>query len=555
MPERGPRGLSGRGFPLIGLRTALIPAAGRFASGGTTLESIEPENDIQIKDRTSELRLLFEISQALNGAASEMSDHLEEALALMAKYTGMMRGAFYLLSPEGEMVMEAGYGHNPTERKRARYKPGEGVIGRVASTGQPMVVPNVSEEPLFLNKTRVRDMKKADISFICVPIILEGKVIGAMSADRLFAMPIRLEEDMRLLSILATLISRAVGVRRDFTSRHEAVIEENKRLQAILNQDFKLGHMVGQSRALRNILEEVAQVAATNVTVLIRGESGTGKEMIAGLIHSNSLRSGQPFIKVNCAALPEGLVESELFGHERGAFTGAVSGRKGRFEMAHGGTLFLDEVGDMSLATQAKLLRVIQEKEFERLGGGETIKVDVRLLAATNRDLEKMAEDGLFRMDLYYRLSVFPLSLPPLRKRLEDIIDLADTFAVKFSPDPENPIHISNEAVRLLRAYDWPGNIRELENIIERAVVLCGHDGLIEARHLPAWLQGRQEDKEPKTLEEAVSSLERRLINEALEATSGHITQAAARLGLTERKMSLRMEKYNIDFRPFRAKK
>ncbi|MDR2442929.1 MAG: sigma 54-interacting transcriptional regulator [Deltaproteobacteria bacterium] len=514
-----------------------------------------PVDKIEIKDQANELRLLFEVSQALNGATSELSDHLEEALGLMAKYTALMRGAFYLLNPNGEIVLEAGYGLNTTERKRARYKSGEGVIGRVTATGQPMVVPNVSQEPLFLNRTKARDLKKEDVSFICVPIILEGRTIGALSADRLFAEPIRLDEDMRLLTILASLISRAVGVRRDFSSRHEAMIEENRRLQAILNQNFKLGHMVGQSKALRNILEEVAQVAATNVTVLIRGESGTGKEMIAGLIHSNSLRSGQPFIKVNCAALPEGLVESELFGHERGAFTGAISGRKGRFEMAHGGTLFLDEVGDMSLATQAKLLRVIQEKEFERLGGGETIKVDVRLLAATNRDLEKMAEEGRFRMDLYYRLSVFPLSLPPLRKRLEDIIDLAETFAVKFSTDPDNPIHISNEAFRLLRAYEWPGNIRELENIIERAVVLCGPDGLIEARHLPTWLQGRQEDKEPRTLDEAVSSLEKRLINEALEATGGHVTQAAARLGLTERKMSLRMEKYNIDFRPFRPKK
>jgi Nif-specific regulatory protein len=306
---------------------------------------------------------------------------------------------------------------------------------------------------------------------------------------------------------------------------------------------------------MRNILEEVAQVAATNVTVLIRGESGTGKEMIASIIHANSLRAGQPFIKVNCAALPEGLVESELFGHERGAFTGAVTGRKGRFEMAHGGTLFLDEVGDMSLATQAKLLRVIQEKEFERLGGGETLKVDVRLLAATNRNLEKMAEEGLFRMDLYYRLSVFPISLPPLRKRVEDIMDLAENFAKKFSADPENPIHIASDTYRILRTYEWPGNIRELENIVERAVVLCGPDGMIEARHLPAWLQGRQQDQEPKTLDEAVANLEIRMINEALESTNGHITQAAALLGLTERKMSLRMEKYKIDFRPFRSKK
>ncbi|MDR3203964.1 MAG: sigma 54-interacting transcriptional regulator [Deltaproteobacteria bacterium] len=513
------------------------------------------KEDVQIKDRASELRLLFEVSQALNGAGSEIGDHLEETLALMAKYTGMMRGAFYMINPDGEIVMEAAYGLNSIERKRARYKQGEGVIGRVTATGQAMAVPNVSQEPLFLNRTKARDLKKEDISFICVPIILDGRTIGAISADRLFSDSVRMEEDMRLLTILSTLIARAVSVRRDFSARHEAMLEENRRLQAILNHNFKFGQLVGQSKALRNILEEVAQVAATNVTVLIRGESGTGKEMIAGLIHSNSLRSGQPFIKVNCAALPEGLVESELFGHERGAFTGAVSGRKGRFEMAHGGTLFLDEVGDMSLATQAKLLRVIQEKEFERLGGGETIKVDVRLLAATNRDLEKMAEEGRFRMDLYYRLSVFPLSLPPLRKRVEDIMELAENFALKFSPDQSKPIHISSEASRLLRSYDWPGNIRELENIIERAAVLCGPEVVIEVRHLPVWLQGKRDDNEPKTLDDAVSSLEKRLINEALEATGGHVTQAAARLGLTERKMSLRMEKYNIDYRPFRVKK
>ncbi|MDR0355242.1 MAG: sigma 54-interacting transcriptional regulator [Deltaproteobacteria bacterium] len=505
-------------------------------------------------DRESELRLLFEVSQALNGNVSDLADHLEESLTLMARYTGMMRGAFYLIAPEGDIVMEAAYGLNPTEQKRARYKPGEGVIGRVAATGRPMVVPSVSQEPLFLNRTKARDLKREDVSFICVPIILEGRTVGAISADRLFADEVRMEEDMRLLTVLATLIARAVGVRRDFTARHEAMLEENRRLQAIIHQNFKLGQLVGKSKALRNIIEEAAQVAASNATVLIRGESGTGKEMIAGLIHSNSLRAGQPFVKVNCAALPEGLVESELFGHERGAFTGAVSGRKGRFEMAHGGTLFLDEVGDMSLATQAKLLRVLQEKEFERVGGGETLKVDVRLVAATNRELEKMVEEGGFRQDLYYRLSVFPLSLPPLRKRPEDVMDLAEHFARKFSADPQNPIKISSEAFKLLRAYNWPGNIRELENVVERAAVLCGPEGVVFARHLPVWLQDRENPVEPKTLVDAVAALEKRLISEALEATGGHVTQAAKMLGLTERKMSLRMEKYDIDYRPFRAK-
>jgi Nif-specific regulatory protein len=552
-----------KGLPAVfRLCFSLVSSGGGFKLTSVALKLPVPQTtdlaltyqDAQKMDRESELRLLFEVSQALNGNVSDLADHLEESLTLMARYTGMMRGAFYLIAPEGDIVMEAAYGLNPTEQKRARYKPGEGVIGRVAATGRPMVVPSVSQEPLFLNRTKARDLKREDVSFICVPIILEGRTVGAISADRLFADEVRMEEDMRLLTVLATLIARAVGVRRDFTARHEAMLEENRRLQAIIHQNFKLGQLVGKSKALRNIIEEAAQVAASNATVLIRGESGTGKEMIAGLIHSNSLRAGQPFVKVNCAALPEGLVESELFGHERGAFTGAVSGRKGRFEMAHGGTLFLDEVGDMSLATQAKLLRVLQEKEFERVGGGETLKVDVRLVAATNRELEKMVEEGGFRQDLYYRLSVFPLSLPPLRKRPEDVMDLAEHFARKFSADPQNPIKISSEAFKLLRAYNWPGNIRELENVVERAAVLCGPEGVVFARHLPVWLQDRENPVEPKTLVDAVAALEKRLISEALEATGGHVTQAAKMLGLTERKMSLRMEKYDIDYRPFRAK-
>jgi Nif-specific regulatory protein len=559
----GPAGKAGSGVPAGGGEPGVpevregsgAPGAPGSQDSPDAPAQDSPEAAAGIKNRADELRLLFEVSQALNGTATELADHLDETLDLMARYTGMMRGAFYLVNDAGDIVMEAAYGLNQAELKRARYKSGEGVIGRVAETGIPMVVPNVSREPLFLNRTGARDLRKENVSFICVPIILDGRTIGAISADRLFADGGRMEEDMRLLTVLSSLIARAVAVRRDYAARSAAMLEENRRLQAILvNKNFKIGQLVGHSSALRNILEEVAQVAATNVTVLIRGESGTGKEMIASIIHGNSQRAGKPFIKVNCAALPEGLVESELFGHERGAFTGAVSGRKGRFEMAHGGTLFLDEVGDMSLATQAKLLRVIQEKEFERLGGGETLKVDVRILAATNRDLEKMAEDGLFRMDLYYRLSVFPVSLPPLRKRADDIMDLAESFAQKFSQQPDRPIQISSEASRLLMSYEWPGNIRELENIIERAAVLCGPEGAIEARHLPAWLQDKKEEKFPKTLDDAVALLERKLINDALETTGGHVTQAASKLGLTERKMSLRMAKYQIDFRTFRQK-
>ena len=504
-----------------------------------------------IKDEASELRLLFEVSQALEGA-TELADHLDEVLALMASRTGMMRGALYLLSPDRrEVIMEAAYGIKSAERNRGRYKLGEGVIGRVMTTGRPMVVPKVSEEPLFLNRTRARNLQKEEISFVCVPISLDEVVVGALSADRLFAETVLLEEDLRLLTILASLVARAVRIRRDFKARHAAVVEENRRLQAILRQEIDLDGVVGRSPAWRTVLAEAAQVADSRTTVLLRGESGTGKEVVAGLIQAGSPRSGHPFIKVNCAALPESLVESELFGHERGAFTGAVGGRLGRFEMAHGGTLFLDEVGDMSQASQVKLLRVLQEKEFERVGGSETIKVDVRVIAATNRDLEAMVEGGSFRRDLYYRLNVFPILLPPLRARREDLENLAHHFLKKFSLDPAHPPRLSAGALRRLRAHNWPGNIRELENAMERAALLRGAGLTVEEHHLPDWPK-TADGQPPATLEEAVGELERRLLSEALEAAAGRLGQAAARLGLTERKMGLRLAKYQINYRRFR---
>ncbi len=523
--------------------------------------------DIQIRYETNELRLLFEVSQLLDGA-SELSDHLETALELMARYTGMMRGTLALLGTDSEeIVVEAAYGLKADELRRARYRVGEGVTGRVIATGAPMVVPRVSREPLFLNRTGARDLDKGEISFICVPILVSGRAVGALSADRLFADSVCLEEDMRLLQVLASLIARAVRTRRDFKARHAAVVEENRRLRNLLHSPLDVGEMVGASAPMRAVLEELAQVTGTGATVLIRGESGTGKELIAGIIHANSPRAGQPFIKVNCAALPEGLVESELFGHERGAFTGAAGLRRGRFEMAHGGTLFLDEVGDMTLPTQAKLLRVIQQKEFERVGGTETLRVDARLIAATNRDLESMVSAGQFRQDLYYRLSVFPIILPPLRERREDIMALVTHFVERISAANKKRVaRITPEAVSMLMSYAWPGNIRELENVVERAVILCGPEGVIEPRHLPAWLQnaapcttgyiqpGGGKTPECRPLDKTLAEVEKGLIVQAMEAENGNMAKAARRLGVSERIMGLRMSRYNLSYREFRKK-
>lgn len=511
-----------------------------------------------IRNETSELRLVLEVMRALEGADG-FSDHLERALAIIARHTGMMRGTLTLIDPESlEIVIEESFGLKKEELRRARYKIGEGITGRVIATGQAAIVPHVSEEPLFLNRTGARDLQKDDISFLCMPVMVGGQAVGALSVDKLFADSICFEEDLRLLEVLASVVSRAVKTRQDVRAAQAAVVEENRRLQQMVREKFDSGSLIGNSDVMKALMREIAQVSPSNATVLLRGESGTGKELVAGLIHANSPRAGHPLVKINCAALPETLIENELFGHERGAFTGAVGAKKGRFEMADGGTLFLDEVGELSLPAQAKLLRVLQEKEFERVGGTQTIRVNVRLVAATNQNLEDMVASCRFRQDLYYRLSVLPLYLPALRERSGDIMALVTHFVDKYSRDSGRCIaQISAEASERLKNYPWPGNIRELENVVQRAVILCDDDGVIDCRHLPAWLQDEEQSScgtAELTLAEALADLEKRLIGEALERTHGNMSKAAEKLGTTERIMGLRMKEYGLDYHAFRRK-
>ena len=336
----------------------------------------------------SQLRLLLELARVMNDA-SDVAQALDKALALMAGHLHMMRGAITLVSPQtGEIRTEAAYGLKPAECRRGRYVRGEGITGRVIESGRPMYISNVSQEPLFLNKTRSRDLKKEGISFICVPIRLNDQVVGALSVDHLLADAATLEDEVRLLLIIATLLGHAA-------------LETQGRMDEESRPSLRPKGFVGNSESMQKVYAQIAQVAPSATTVFLQGESGTGKELAARAIHAASARAPRPFISLNCAALPENLIESELFGHERGAFTGASATRKGRFELADGGTLFLDEVGELSLMTQAKLLRVLQERSFERLGGMETRHVDVRFITATNRDLERMVEEGSFRRDLF----------------------------------------------------------------------------------------------------------------------------------------------------------
>ena len=503
-----------------------------------------------------ELTLLMELSEILD-RSMDLREVLGPALEAMHHHMGMLRGTITLLNREtGEISVETAYGLSPSAQRRGRYRVGEGVTGRVVSEGRPAIVPRVSEEPQFLDKTgSLKNLDPSEISFICVPIKLENEAIGTLSANRLFAGNVSLEEDVRLLRIIASMISRAVRLRQQAQEERQRLLEERARLREELKERFRPANIIGRSKAMQHVYDLIAQVARTDTTVLLRGESGVGKELVAHAIHYNSPRADGPFIKVSCAALPESIIESELFGHEKGAFTGATQQRAGRFERANGGTLLLDEVGDLSPATQVRLLRVLQEKEFERVGGTEPIKTDVRVITATNRDLEEAIEEGAFRPDLYYRLNVFPIHVPSLRERPTDVMLLADHFVEKYSKEHgKNVRRISTPAIDMLTSYHWPGNVRELENCIERAVLLSDDD-VIHGHHLPPTLQTAEASGTvpPNDLQAVLDSVEREMILEALKSSRGNMAKAARNLSISERVMGLRVAKHGIDSRRFRT--
>ena len=505
-----------------------------------------------------ELSLLFEISQTLD-QSMDLRAVFGPVLKAIAKHIGMVRGTLTLLNRKtGEIFIDAAYGLSASQRNRGRYTLGEGVTGKVIQSGEPAVVPRISEEPEFLNRTGARKkLRKKDISFICVPIKLGKEVIGALSCDRPYAKATSLEDDVRLLTIIASMVAQAVRLRQSAEEERQRLLDENIRLQEELKERFRPSNIIGNSPEMQDVYDMIARASKSDTTVLILGESGVGKELVAHAIHYNSARAGKPFVKVSCAALPETILESELFGHERGAFTGAIRQRKGRFEMAHGGTIFLDEIGDLSATTQVKLLRVLQEREFERVGGTATIKTDVRVIAATNADLEELIEKEAFRRDLYYRLNVFPIHIPALSERRTDILLLADHFVEKYGKANGKTIRrISTPAIDMMMRYHWPGNVRELENCIERAVLLSDDD-VIHGHHMPPTLQTAETSGtvHEGTLQESLDNLERELLMDALKSSRGNCAKAGRSLGISERLMGLRVRKHDIDPRQFRSRR
>ncbi len=508
----------------------------------------------QSERHAHELDALASVSTVL-GSGLPQQQLLSRVLEILDGELNLRNGAITLLSPEGdELAVEVAPALTPTQRRRIRYRMGEGVTGRVMQTGRGMIVPRVSQEPLFLNRFERRQLPREEISFICVPIAFGRDVIGTIAVDRPFGQSASLDEDMRVLSIVASMIANDVRIRREAGMKQQALAKENIRLRSELGDRYRPENIIGESDEMREVYTAIQQVASSDTTVLIRGASGTGKELVAHAIHYLSERRKGPFVRVNCAALNENLLDSELFGHEKGAFTGAVRDRDGRIREAENGTLFLDEIGDFSGALQVKLLRVLQEHEYQRVGSNTMETTNARVIAATNRDLERAVEQGDFRQDFYYRINVFPIGLPPLRERRNDILLLIDHFIKHYAARLSKTVRrISPLATNMMMTYDWPGNVRELENCIERAMLLST-DGVIEAHHLPPSLRTSDTSRASAggSLAEQVDAFERSIICEALKRCDGKVAAVARDLGSTPRIVGYKIRKLGIDYKDYR---
>ena len=525
------------------------PAPGEFVT------SVKPTG-LSADYASHEMAVLYAVSRALTHR-QDVAGLLQDVLDILAREMKMTNGCLTLRKPDTDVfVIEASRGLTHEEACRGAYSSGEGITGTVAASGRPVLVPDISRDPHFLNRTRSRTGKST--AFICVPIIHRGQVIGTMSVDCASAPERELQANLAFLILLANLLAEAVAAMRESLAERESLKAENERLRRQLGDLYQPANLIGNARCMSLVFDQIAQVAESMATVLLRGESGTGKELVARALHYGCSRRDAPFISINCAALPENLIESELFGHEKGAFTGAQQQRKGRFELAHGGSIFLDEIGDISAAVQIRLLRVLQERTFERVGGDTTVTVNVRIIAATNRNLEKAIQEGRFREDLFYRLNVFPIYLPPLRERRSDILMLAEHFLKKYSDlYGKRILRISTTAINLMMAYHWPGNVRELENCIERAV-LTSTDDVIHGYTLPPTLQTGEAThtailpEEGASLRMMVDSYEREIVVDALKKHQGSAAAAAHFLQTTPRILNYRIRQLMIDKKAYR---
>ncbi len=514
-----------------------------------------------------ELLALHRITELI-GNAADLGSTLDSILEVVNGTLKMERATLLLYDAlRQKLVIKASCGLSEAEEMRGVYEPDEGVCGQIFRTRSPFVVPDIHSEPLFLNRTGARSGVKRDrVSFLGVPVMVSGSPEGVLSVDRIFGDEVSFEEDIRFLTILSTLIAQFITLHREIEKKEARLLEENLSLKAKLHQVHDGHFIIGHSKPMQEVFSIIDKISKSIATALLLGESGTGKELVARAIHESGDRKDRSFVKINCAALPETLLESELFGHEKGAFTGAHAARPGRFEVADGGTIFLDEIGEMPLSLQAKMLRVLQEKQFERIGGTKTLTVDVRIVAATNVSLERAVEEGVFRADLYYRLNVVPIILPPLRERKDDIPLLFNHFLVKSNQRNGKDMKLTPDLLDFLTSYAWPGNVREMQNLVERMVILAEGDRLtledlppninlvggggaygvyvVQAAR-PSYVEGSVGGVDCVG-KKSLSQIEKEEIKSALMRNGWVQVRAARELGLTQRQIGYRIKKYNL---------
>ncbi len=514
---------------------------------------------------SSHYETLFRVSQVLSRSL-DFQQTLREVLRSLEITGHLSRGMVSVVDPDsGDLTVHAVHGLDHTEFEPVRYQAGEGLIGLILEGSRTVALARVGDDPRFLNRLGIYE---ADLPFIAVPINVGGVLMGVLAVQPDEPDDGLLAERVRFVEMVANLIGQSVRLSLDVEQEKKKLTEERDTLRRTVRQRHGFDNIVGHSAPMRRIFEQIRMVSKWTTTVLIRGETGTGKELIANAIHYNSPRARGPYVRLNCASLPENLLESELFGHEKGAFTGAVGARKGRFEMADGGSLFLDEIGEISPAFQAKLLRVLQEGELERVGGGRTIKVDVRLIAATHRDLEAAVDTGDFREDLYYRLNVMPILPPPLRERMEDLPEITRFLLERIGNAQGRSLTLTPAGLRRLSQHAWPGNIRELENCLERAAVMS-ESGEIDADLIrinrlrdsmpPGAAASASAPSMGAASAAAVSSAptfvdvtdpdldERTRVVAALEQTGWVQAKAARMLGMTPRQIAYRIQTLNIE--------
>lgn len=508
--------------------------------------------------RTQEMFLLQEVMNLI-GKGIHLDQVAREMLHLLSEIVGLNRGRIVLKDPDGDGYRIAySYGLTREEAARGRYAAGEGITGRVIKDGHLIIVQDIDKDPVFLGRAVERArLPRGAVSFLVLPIRVDHRTVGAIACHRIRHRERALSDDLTILRIIATMVSQLLTLNERVERKTRALEEHNDMLARELRIKRARYGIIGTSPALLRALGQVEKVANATASVLLLGESGSGKELFARALHLASPRRDRPFIKVNCAAIPDSLFESELFGHERGAFTGAVEARAGWFEQASGGTIFLDEIGEMPAVLQTKLLRTLQEGTVVRLGGKREIRVDMRLVAATNRDLAAEVAHGRFREDLFYRLNVVPITLPPLAERRSDIPDLVLHFLTKANQDNQRNVNLTQAAFGTLARQPWPGNIRQLANFIERLVLLSG-DGVLDTDDLRSMLEGDRmagfatprplpgpapERGLPIRPYLPASSHDHEQLRIALSQAGGNKTRAAQRLGLTERQFSYRWRK------------